>query len=320
MVLPATVFVGLAVTSHVAGATATATFDSVTIGSSTPPPPNAPPTVSITTPSGGATFTAPATIAIGATAADSDGTVARVNFFAGSTLLGTDQAAPYTFTWSNVPAGTYSLTAVATDDDNAVTSSSAVSVTVTSPPPPTGLPAGWLNDDVGGPALAGSAGFASGAFSVTGSGADIWDSADQFQYAYRALSGNGTITARVTSIPTNVHEWVKAGVMIRESLAAGSRHAFMLASAAKGMRFQRRPATGGISLSTSGTLSTAPRWVRLTRNGDVFSAYESADGTAWTLVGTETIPMGASVLIGLAVTSHHAGATATCTFDSVTIQ
>ena len=137
VVLPATVFVGLAVTSHVAGATATATFDSVTIATSTPPPPNAPPTVSITTPSGGATFTAPATIAIGATAADSDGTVARVNFFAGSTLLGTDQAAPYAFTWSSVPAGTYSLTAVATDDDGAVTSSSAVSVTVTNPPPPT---------------------------------------------------------------------------------------------------------------------------------------------------------------------------------------
>jgi phosphatidylserine/phosphatidylglycerophosphate/cardiolipin synthase-like enzyme/regulation of enolase protein 1 (concanavalin A-like superfamily) len=319
-VMPATVFVGLAVSSHVVGANATATFDGVTVASSAPPPPNAPPTVSITNPPAGAAFTAPATIAIAASAADGDGSVTKVDFLAGTTVLGTDQTAPYAFTWSNVPPGTYRLTAVATDDGGASTTSSAVSVTVNGEPPPTGLPAGWLNGDVGGPALAGSAGSSGGAFSVTGSGADVWGSFDQFHYAYRALSGNGTITARVTSVPTNVHAWVKAGVMIRESLDPGSPHAFMLVSAAKGVAFQRRPAADGASVNTAGTPSTAPRWVRLTRNGDVFSAYESANGTAWTLVATQTIPMGSSVLIGIAVTSHDTGATATCTFDSITIQ
>ena len=319
-VMPATVFVGLAVSSHVTGVNATATFDNVTISSSAPPPPNAPPTVSITTPAVGASFTAPATIALAATASDSDGTVSRVDFFSGTSLIGTDQTAPYAFTWNNVPAGTFSLRAVATDDGGAVTSSGSVSVTVNATAPPANLPAGWDNDDVGGPPLAGSAGASGGAFSVTGSGADVWGSADQFHYAYRALAGDGTITARVTSIPANVNAWVKAGVMIRQSLGAGSAHAFMLVSASKGAAFQRRPATGGSTVSTAGSVSTAPRWVRITRSGDVFRAYESSNGNSWTLVGTETIPMGSSVLIGLAVTSHNTSATATCTFDNVSIQ
>jgi regulation of enolase protein 1 (concanavalin A-like superfamily) len=118
----------------------------------------------------------------------------------------------------------------------------------------------------------------------------------------------------------NVASWVKAGVMIRETLSPGSAHAFMLVSAAKGVAFQRRTVTGGTSTSTAGSLSTAPRWVKLVRSADTFSAYESGDGTTWTLVGTDTIPMAATVYVGLAVTSHNTSASATCTFDGVTIQ
>ncbi len=124
----------------------------------------------------------------------------------------------------------------------------------------------------------------------------------------------------MTAIPTNVHAWVKAGVMIRESLSASAAHGFMLVSASKGLAFQRRPAAAGASVSTAGALAGAPRWVKLQRTGDLFSAYESVDGTTWTLVGTETIPMGTSVYVGLAVTSHTTGASATCTLDSVSIQ
>jgi hypothetical protein len=113
---------------------------------------------------------------------------------------------------------------------------------------------------------------------------------------------------------------VKAGVMVRESLTAGSPHAFMLMSAAKGAAFQRRQSTGGLSVGTAGALSAAVRWVKLQRSGNVFSAYESADGTTWTPVGTDTISMGPNVYVGLAVTSHATSASATCTFDAVSIQ
>ena len=316
-----TVLVGLAVSSHVSGVNATATFDNVTITTSTPPPANQPPAVSLTSPASGATYTAPATISIAASATDSDGTVAKVDFYAGTTLLGTDTAAPYQLSWSSVPAGSYTLTAVATDNGGATTTSSGVTVTVNpATPPPSGLPAGWSHADIGATPIAGDATFSNGVYSVKGSGADVWGTADAFHFAYRSLTGDGTIVARVTSIPQGIHAWVKAGVMIRASLTAGSQHAFMFASASKGMAFQRRALAGGDSASTSGTMSTAPRWVKLQRNGNLFSTYESADGVNWTLVGTDSITMPATVFVGLAVTSHSTSAAATCTFDSVSVQ
>jgi phosphatidylserine/phosphatidylglycerophosphate/cardiolipin synthase-like enzyme len=322
----ASVLVGLAVSSHVAGTNATATFDNVTVTVASPPPPaNTPPTATLTSPANGATFTEPATVNLAASASDSDGTIAKVDFYSGSTLLGTATAAPYAFTWSNVVAGSYTLTAVATDNAGATTSSAAVSITVSSappppPPPPSGLPSGWSHADIGAVPIAGDAAFSSGTYTVTGSGADVWGTSDAFHYAYTSITGDKTIVAQVTSVPGNVNAWVKAGVMIRESLTAGSAHGFMLVSASKGVAFQRRPAGGGTSVSTAGSLSTAPRWVKLQRSGNLFSAYESADGVTWTLVGTETIPMAATVYAGLGVTSHTTAASATCTFSNVTIQ
>jgi len=76
----------------------------------------------------------PANISLSATATDSDGTVSKVQFFQGTTLLSTMTSSPYTFTWVNVPVGTYSLTVKATDNSGAMTISSAVSVTVNLPP------------------------------------------------------------------------------------------------------------------------------------------------------------------------------------------
>lgn len=104
--------------------------------------PNTPPTVSITSPASGATFTAPASITIDASAADSDGTVTQVDFYQGAALLGTDTTAPFSFTWTGVASGIYSLTAKATDNLGAATTSSPVSVTVSGGTPVTLVPAG----------------------------------------------------------------------------------------------------------------------------------------------------------------------------------
>src|SRR5712691_1466532 len=95
---------------------------------------NAPPTVSITAPANNAVFAAGASIALNATAADPDGTVAKVEFYDGATLLGRALAAPYGATLSSAPAGSHTLTAVATDNLGASTTSAALSVTVDSPP------------------------------------------------------------------------------------------------------------------------------------------------------------------------------------------
>lgn len=95
---------------------------------------NPAPTVSITSPTNNANFTPPpATINIQATAADANGTVTQVSFYNGSTLLGTDTSSPYTWSWTNVAAGTYAITARATDNGGATTTSAPVNVSVTSP-------------------------------------------------------------------------------------------------------------------------------------------------------------------------------------------
>ena len=108
--------------------------------------------------------------------------------------------------------------------------------------------------------------------------------------------------------------------MIRESLAANSKHAIMLVSAAKGVTLQWRLATGGASTSAAGSLSTAPHWVRLVRSGNTFTGFESADGSAWTQVSSQTIPMASSVFVGLAVTSHSTSAATTSQISSVVVQ
>jgi uncharacterized protein YfaS (alpha-2-macroglobulin family) len=96
--------------------------------------PNLPPTVSITSPANNTVFTASASITIEATATDADGTISKVEFYEGSNLLNTDTTPPFSYTWPSVPAGTYSLTAKATDNNNAATTSGAMTVISNAPP------------------------------------------------------------------------------------------------------------------------------------------------------------------------------------------
>ncbi len=93
-------------------------------------PGNRPPTASLTSPTAGQSYTTPATVNFAATASDPDGTVARVEFLNGSTIVGTDTQAPYTFAWTNVAAGTYSVSARAVDNQGATGTSTPVSITV----------------------------------------------------------------------------------------------------------------------------------------------------------------------------------------------
>ena len=95
---------------------------------------NPAPTVSIISPANGASFTAPATVDITATASDANGSVAKVEFFQGVTKLGEDLTTPYSFSWTNVVAGSYNLTAKAIDNEGAITTSAAVSISVQSAP------------------------------------------------------------------------------------------------------------------------------------------------------------------------------------------
>jgi regulation of enolase protein 1 (concanavalin A-like superfamily) len=188
--------------------------------------------------------------------------------------------------------------------------------------PPSSLPAGWLGRDVGRVGEPGSATFNGTSFTISGSGSDIWGTADEFHWAFTFMSGDFDVVARVTSVQ-NINQWTKAGLMIREQLAAGARHASVFATptTAKGTAFQRRPTMDGISVSTAGPSATPFVWLRLSRTGDVVSAFwRSGDNGAWTPIGTQTFAsLADSVQIGLAVSSHVHGTLASATFDHVSI-
>jgi hypothetical protein len=160
-----------------------------------------------------------------------------------------------------------------------------------------------------------------GTYTMTGSGADIAGTADQFHFAYKTLTGAGSIVARVNSVQ-NTHAWAKAGVMVRETLEAGSKHAFACVTPENGAVSQGRTAEDGTSFSTNQTGITAPHWVKLERDAaGNFSVSHSTNGTSWESVADSiptNIPMTSNVYIGLAVTSHDAAQVCQAVFSNVT--
>ncbi|MHC4439840.1 MAG: hypothetical protein ACYS3S_20985 [Planctomycetota bacterium] len=157
-----------------------------------------------------------------------------------------------------------------------------------------------------------------GTYTMTGSGADIWNQADEFHFAYRMLSGVGSMVARVQSVD-QTDNWAKAGVMIRETLEPGSKHAMTVVTPAQGVSFQRRVETDNDSSNTDETGLVAPYWVKIERDiAGNFTGSRSADGSTWEIIGVwENIQMGANVHIGLAVTSHNASETCQAVFTNV---
>jgi regulation of enolase protein 1 (concanavalin A-like superfamily) len=192
--------------------------------------------------------------------------------------------------------------------------------------PSISLPIGWAAADIGAVGARGYSTADGTTFTVRGSGADIWNTADEFHWAFTHVTGDASIVARVTSVQ-NVNAWTKAGVMIREGLftsAAGARHAsmFVTPSTVKGTAFQRRVTAGGSSISTAGPAATAPVWVKLSRTGNTITAYTRPDGALqWTQVGSQTYgDLPQTLQMGVAVSSHVDGTLATATFDHVEVQ
>ncbi len=187
---------------------------------------------------------------------------------------------------------------------------------------PAGLPAPWVSADVGGPALAGSASGSGSSFTVSGSGADIWNAADQFQFAFQPLAGDGTIIARVDSLQ-NTDPWAKAGVMLRASLAADAPFAMAVVTSGNGAAMQWRTSAGGQAANAGQGGVAAPYWVRLVRSGTEVAASTAPDASgtpgAWTAIGAAQTFTGGEMLVGLALTSHNNDVISTATFSGVAV-
>jgi hypothetical protein len=166
-----------------------------------------------------------------------------------------------------------------------------------------------------------------GTYTMTAAGADIWDEADEFHFAYKMLTGVGSIQAQVLSVD-NTDPWAKGGVMLRETLEPGSRFAAVYITPENGCRFQARldanvAATSDTDVVTDEqTAIVAPYWVKLERDitGN-FNGYYSSNGSTWTPMSwnPQFITMNQNVYVGLALTSHNVDATCEAKFSNVTI-
>jgi hypothetical protein len=179
----------------------------------------------------------------------------------------------------------------------------------------------WASRDVGSPNLAGSSVYNSTTqtWTVNGSGADIWGASDQFQFASQTFTGDGQIVARVIS-QTNTNPWAKAGVMLRDGMAANGMSILVDVTPSNGVNMQWRASTGGVWSNTQVTGVTAPRWVKIIRSSNTYSGYYSSDGITWIQIGTtQTIAMPAAIQAGLAVTSVDNTKLCTATFTNVSV-
>ena len=206
----------------------------------------------------------------------------------------------------------------ATARANATATAQAIPTATNTPVACGALPANWADGDIGTVGATGQACYAGGTYTMAGAGDDIWNGADAFHFAYQPLTGDGQIVARVTT-QQNTDPWAKAGVMIRQTLDPGAPNAFMMLTPQHGADAQYRTTAMSDTTSINGPGVSTPYWVKLARQGNLFTASVSGDNSSWTVVSSTTITMSTSAYIGLAVTSHHGGTLNNSTFDNVTL-
>lgn len=228
--------------------------------------------------------------------------------------------------WKNPnPIGAGIIRITATDSrGNQATEQSSLFQIVADASGPGGMPPGWSCGDMGAVAARGTCSYSAGVFTIEGSGADIWGTADEFGFAGQYMDGDFSVTARVRSVE-NVNQWTKVGIMIRDwnGGSPGSRHASFLVTptTVKGTVFQRRSTQGGSSVSTAGPVTTAPIFLKLVRSGNTIRAFHrKAITNAWAFLGSQTFTaLPDRLLIMLVASSHVDGTLATGVFDNVVI-
>ena len=162
-----------------------------------------------------------------------------------------------------------------------------------------------------------------GTYTITARSGDIYGQSDSFHYVFKQLSGPGSIIAKVESV-TNTNASAKIGVMIRDTLAPDSKHAFTFMRPDGGIRFNRRMETFGTTTNSVENGLEFPRWVKLERDAaGTFTASHSSNGTNWVPVNdlnlgsSASVQMNATAYIGLAVSSNNTEETIEAVFSNV---
>lgn len=138
---------------------------------------------------------------------------------------------------------------------------------------------------------------------IRAAGQDIWGTEDSFHFVYFPFAGDFDFKAQVSSVEFT-HEWAKAGLMVRESLDARSKHAFIGLTPTGVAEFLRRQAEGSETTATTSEDWPLESWVRLQRRGGTVTGFISQDGQSWQQVDSVSNSFSRTALVGIAVTSH----------------
>lgn len=178
----------------------------------------------------------------------------------------------------------------------------------------------WKSEDIGQVSPAGSSHVddQTKILTIKGGGWDIEGTTDAFQYVYQTASGNAELIAHLRSLDDTA-DWAKVGLMVRQSSDEGSTFAMMTQSPERGLGFlYRLKPNGGCGVDQFNN-NGAPVWLRVVKDGNVVSGYDSPDGVKWTCRGAVRLPLSGPVEIGMAVCSRTTAALCTAAFDHVTL-
>jgi hypothetical protein len=182
-------------------------------------------------------------------------------------------------------------------------------------------PSGYSCADIGDPAIVGDQQLSAGKWTLSGGGFDIWALSDQFHFVWQPVSAAASVSARVTAV-SDTSSNTKAGVMIRAGTDPAAAWYAVFVTPSNGIEVQYRSEDGDICAQSANPAGTVPQYLRVTRNGDLFTAYSSADGVNWTPISGSAVPLpelAGALIGGIALGSHDAQALATASFDSVSI-
>jgi TolB protein len=158
-----------------------------------------------------------------------------------------------------------------------------------------------------------------GEYRVTGGGANIWSKTDAFQYAWKRLSGDATVTADVKFLGAGKEEHRKAVLMFRQDLEAGAAYADIALHGDGLTSLQFRPAAGAETEEVKAK-ANAPRRIRIERRGNQFTMYVGNPGEELKEAGTAKVALSDPVYVGIGVCSHDLDVIETAVFSNVKIE
>jgi VCBS repeat-containing protein len=272
------------------------------------------PTIVLSAPIAGSTYNTAQTVDLTADVNANGHTISKVQFFAGTNLVGEAAAAPYTVAWDCDQPGNFSLLARLLYDTSESIDSPMVGVTVNQ----SSLPGPWNSAGIGSTAVPGNVQVDKNRYLVQGAGM-IEGTEDSFMFVHQPLTADGEVWVQIADLPST-GKGSCAGIMIRESLNSSSRYMFIGKLPDGNLQVRSRSTTGGATKVTTVSGGKPSSWIRLVRKGDMFVAGHGRKAGNWSVGAIVSLKLAPNVYTGITVASGDPGTLNQNTFVSPTVK